>query len=563
MAGGKPLRRSDPTQLGRYTLLKRLGEGGMGSVYLAQAPEGLLVALKVIRRDLASDPDFRRRFRGEVTAVRRVPAFCTAEVLDADPEHDPPYLVVEFVDGPSLSDVVNDRGPLGDANVHGLAIGVATALTGIHGAGVIHRDLKPSNVLLALGSAKVIDFGIARLGDPMESTATDPNQLIGSIPYMAPERLDPKRVTALTAASDIFSWGAVVVYAATGRPPFGEGGVEAAARILTQPPDLTGVKGPLRELVERALAKEPGVRPSARALLDRLVSQEARGEAEQLIAAGQQLAVVDMASTTKVVAQPPIPDTEPLPPPRRARRVVVPLLASGLVLVTAAMVGALTGLIQPFGGVAKTSVSEPTLEASPSPSSQPSSQPSPRPSWTVFVRDPLTKAGPFWYDRDETVALQAKCALSGALVVTQTRLGTYRCTTHPDPLTDFAASVDVAVRTNDACGGIWFRFAANKGYLLMVCLDRYQLYEHAETLSVVRSAALPAPIALNTRFRVTIVAEGSALKFVHNGLELFSATRTTYASGRVVLGIVVPTGARPAPRYEVAFNDIEITTPHL
>ena len=553
----------------------------MGSVYLAEAPDGQLVALKVIRRDLASDPDFRRRFRSEVAAVRRVPAFCTAEVLDADPEHDPPYLVVEYVDGPSLSDVVHDRGPLSDANVHGLAIGVATALTGIHGAGVIHRDLKPSNVLLALGSAKVIDFGIARLDDPMESTATDPNRLIGTIPYMAPERLDPKRVPALTGAADVFSWGAVVAYAATGRPPFGEDGIEAAARILTQPPNLYGLRGSLRELVERALAKDPNARPTARALLDRLVSQEARGEAEQLIEAGQQQAVVTVpaAPTTIRLQAPPTVlstalSTAPLPRPRRERRAAVPLLAAGLVLLTAAMVGVLTGLIRPLDLVAQTpsSSSASTLETSPSLSTAapsptpevslpPSPQTSPQPSASVFARDPLTKPGVFWADRDETANLQAKCVVKDALVVTQTRLGTYRCPSIPDPVADFTASVDVTVRTNDACGGIWFRFAGNKGYLLMACRDRYQLYEHAESLDVVRSAALPAPVALNKRFRVTIVADGSNLKFVHNGADLFSTTRTTYTSGRIILGIAVPSGARPAPRYEVAFNNIEITTP--
>ncbi|HEY9484527.1 MAG TPA: serine/threonine-protein kinase, partial [Micromonosporaceae bacterium] len=187
---GTALRASDPVQLGPYKLLRRLGEGGMGSVYLAEAADHTTVALKVIRTDLAEEPEFRRRFRSEVIRAQQVPPFCTAEVLDADPDHETPYLVVEYVDGPSLSEVVTERGPLTQANLYGLAIGVATALTAIHGAGVIHRDLKPSNVLLAPGTPKVIDFGIARATEgPDGETRTD--QLMGTVAYMAPERLDP------------------------------------------------------------------------------------------------------------------------------------------------------------------------------------------------------------------------------------------------------------------------------------------------------------------------------------------------------------------------------------
>ena len=248
----------------------------MGSVYLAEAADHSTVALKVIRTDLAEEPEFRRRFRSEVIRAQQVPPFCTAEVLDADPDHDTPYLVVEYVDGPSLSEVVTERGPLTQANLYGLAIGVATALTAIHGAGVIHRDLKPSNVLLAPGTPKVIDFGIARATEgPDGETRTD--QLMGTVAYMAPERLDPAVDGTLTPAADIFAWGAVVTYAATGHVPFvGDTSPATAIAILTQKPNLDGVSEPLRALVRRALAKKPASRPTARELLDELLSNAPR-----------------------------------------------------------------------------------------------------------------------------------------------------------------------------------------------------------------------------------------------------------------------------------------------
>jgi eukaryotic-like serine/threonine-protein kinase len=268
----QPLLPSDPRQLGQYQLIGRLGEGGMGTVYLARSASGRTVAVKIIRPELAHDHEFRRRFRSEVERAQEVPPFCTAEVLDADPDHAQPYLVVEYVDGPSLASVVQDRGPLTSGNLHGLAIGVATALTAIHGAGVIHRDLKPSNVLLAPGSPKVIDFGIARAveaaGGP---TRTD--QMIGTVAYMAPERFDSGGGRTITPAADVFAWGAVVAYAGTGRTPFAaELPHLVAARILTQPPDLGGLAGPLRDLAEHALAKDPAARPTARELLDHLLA---------------------------------------------------------------------------------------------------------------------------------------------------------------------------------------------------------------------------------------------------------------------------------------------------
>ncbi|GLY08164.1 serine/threonine-protein kinase [Actinoplanes sp. NBRC 101535] len=264
----KPLRPQDPHVLGDYTMLGVLGEGGMGAVYLGRGPSERLVAVKIIRPEFAAQAEFRGRFRSEVNRARQVPSFCTAAVLDADPDHETPYLVVEYVDGPDLADVVAE-GLLTDGNLHSVAVGVATALVAIHGAGVIHRDLKPRNVLFSLGTPKVIDFGIARA---LESTSnhTRTDHMVGTLSYMAPERLDGLKVTP---AVDVFAWGVLITYAATGRTPFAADTPTATAmRILTGKPELGRLDGDLRALVEHALAKDPEDRPTAQEVLDRLLA---------------------------------------------------------------------------------------------------------------------------------------------------------------------------------------------------------------------------------------------------------------------------------------------------
>jgi serine/threonine protein kinase len=277
-----PLQPTDPRRLGAYTLLWRLGGGGMGVVYLGEAQDERLVAIKVIRPELADDPMFLARFRQEVEAASRVAGFCTARVIDADLEAGQPWFVTEYVDGPTLQQAVKRSGPLPDQSLATFALGVAEALDAIHEAGVIHRDLKPSNVLLARNAPKVIDFGIARARDAAQLTQT--GKLIGTVNWLAPEQLRSDRASPV---SDVFAWGGLIAFAGTGRPPFGAGPPEVVVhRILNEQADLDGLEGDLHALVEQALAKQPEQRPSARALLARLLGAGTR-KADAAVMASQ------------------------------------------------------------------------------------------------------------------------------------------------------------------------------------------------------------------------------------------------------------------------------------
>ncbi|WP_157250385.1 serine/threonine protein kinase [Nonomuraea typhae] len=252
--------------IGGYTLRRVLGRGGMGEVHLATGPTGELAAVKVIHPQLARDPAFRRRFGREVAAARRVARFCTAPLIDAGFDGETAYLVTEYVKGPDLAAAVREQGAFGGSNLEALAVGIATALSSIHGAGVVHRDLKPGNVLLSPLGPRVIDFGIAQLVD---SQSVVSQAILGTPAFMAPEQVRGEPVTPLM---DVFSWGGVIAFAGTGRLPFG-GGVphEVLYRIVNDGPNLDGLDERLRGLVEWAMAKDPARRPSAQQLLDALV----------------------------------------------------------------------------------------------------------------------------------------------------------------------------------------------------------------------------------------------------------------------------------------------------
>jgi hypothetical protein len=243
----------------------------MGTVFLAQSEAGRQVALKMIHPMLASDEQFRARFQHEASAARRVARFCTAQVLDVGADGDIPFMVTEYIDGPTLAAEVDASGTMHGSTLDGLALGVAAALNGIHSAGIVHRDLKPSNVMLSRVGPKVIDFGIARAwesaGPDMASITSI--GLMGTLPYMSPEQVDGGRVGP---ASDVFSWGGVVAFAAGGRPPFGQGSlIDVARRVINDEPDLAALDGVLRDIVASAMRRNPDQRPTARTLLLRLI----------------------------------------------------------------------------------------------------------------------------------------------------------------------------------------------------------------------------------------------------------------------------------------------------
>ena len=269
----RPLADSDPRQLGRFKVLGLLGEGGMGRVFFGRSPGGWAVAIKVIHAGLAADPAFQARFAHEVATARAVGGIYTASVVDADTAAERPWLAVEYVAGPSLSDAVTAGGPLPLPAVLRLGLGLAEALQAIHAAGVVHRDLKPSNVLLAADGPRVIDFGIARAAE--HSSLTRTGTILGSAGFMAPEQITGGETGP---AADVFALGAVLTFAATGQGPFGEGRTEALAyRVVYADPTLGGVPDPVREVVARCLAKDPRYRPAPGGIIAALAAIPAAG----------------------------------------------------------------------------------------------------------------------------------------------------------------------------------------------------------------------------------------------------------------------------------------------
>jgi hypothetical protein len=256
----------DPERIGPYRVLGRLGSGGMGRVFLGRSVSGRMLAIKVIRAELAEDPEFRARFGREVEAARRVSGVFTAPVVDADVDAPMPWLATAYVAGPSLAEAISSNGPFPAASVLALAAGLAEALSAIHAAGLVHRDLKPSNVLLAADGPRVIDFGISRAAEISAMTGT--GLIVGSPGFMSPEQAEGREVGP---PSDVFSLGALLTFAGTGQGPFGTGSAAALLyRVVHNLPSTEGLPEQVKLIAKRCMHKDPEQRPTPAQLLTEL-----------------------------------------------------------------------------------------------------------------------------------------------------------------------------------------------------------------------------------------------------------------------------------------------------
>ncbi len=291
-----------PRKIGPYRVIEKIGEGGMGVVYLGTDGEKRRVAIKVLGAAVAGDPSARQRLAREVETMRRVRNRYVAEVLDADVQGPAPYIVTRYVPGRTLEDTVRQDGPLRGMALDALAEGLAEALAAIHAAGVVHRDLKPGNVMLDAGQPVIIDFGIAHIPDSTRLTKT--GLVMGTPGYLAPEVIEG---SPSSGASDVHSWGATVAFAATGRQPFGSGTFQTIFfRVLEGKPDIAGIPPRLLPFVTAALSTGPQARPSARWLAGQLGMPRSGTEAPMAGMAGMAATRLDYPST-RTMAPPPVP----------------------------------------------------------------------------------------------------------------------------------------------------------------------------------------------------------------------------------------------------------------
>ncbi|MGC5011797.1 serine/threonine-protein kinase [Streptosporangium sp. DT93] len=338
----RPLRPGDPPRLGEYSLKGRLGEGGQGVVYLGESDGGERAAVKLLHVRFTGEAQARSRFARELAAARRVDAFCTARVLDADLDGETPYIASELIEGPSLREVVERDGPLSGEALDRLAVGTATALAAIHHAGIAHRDLKPDNVLLAADGPRVVDFGIAKI---IDESGTITTRAVGTPAYMAPEQIAGERVGF---PADVFAWGSTIAFTATGRAPFGSETIVATLnRVINHEADLSGLPGGLREIVAACLNKEQRLRPTSDALLRRLLGHPpGEGEAsEEEPAEGAQTATADLTGQGGRAGAGTAGRAGPAG--TRRRRTVIAGVAGGLAVlaVTGALLAARSGAL--------------------------------------------------------------------------------------------------------------------------------------------------------------------------------------------------------------------------
>ncbi|MEV0405374.1 protein kinase [Actinoallomurus sp. NPDC050550] len=322
----RSLQQGDPASVGPYQLIARLGEGGMGTVFLARSPGARLTALKLIKREYAADPEFRARFRREITAASRVSGLYTAPIQAADADALQPWFTAAYIPAPTLDEAVTAIGPLPEPAVRALGAGLAEALQAIHAAGLVHRDLKPGNILLAEDGPKIIDFGVAKAGDATQLTGT--GGMLGTLAYMAPEQIAGSKDVG--PAADVFSLGGVLVHAATGRKPFGERDEAALLyELMYGEPELHGVPGSLHALLAACLAKEPARRPR----LEDVLAKLAPADPQALLSPALREAVTAKETEAHQVASGPIAVPPPLPQVGVPRRRVLGLTAIGAVAV--------------------------------------------------------------------------------------------------------------------------------------------------------------------------------------------------------------------------------------
>ncbi|MEV0586999.1 protein kinase [Nonomuraea sp. NPDC050310] len=311
MSLASDLRPDDPQRIGAYELRGRLGQGGQGVVYLGEAPDGELVALKWLHPHLTDDAVAAERFAREVSVAQRVAPFCTAKVVATGVHNDRPYIASEFVEGRSLAQVVREEGPRSGSALQRLAIGTATALAAIHQAGIVHRDFSPANVLLASDGPRVIDFGIARA---LEGGPTITSTPMGTPAFMAPEQIMGSQVTP---AADMFSWASTIAFASAGTAPFYAESVPAVInRVLNAQPDLSTIDGDLRDLVAACLSKDPAHRPTAQQVIMRLLHNPGASLPEGAAAGGMAVPGVQAQSwATPAGPGGPFQPSGPVPPP--------------------------------------------------------------------------------------------------------------------------------------------------------------------------------------------------------------------------------------------------------
>lgn len=370
----EPLSAEDPPEIGGYRLLGRVGEGGMGVVYAAESG-AMTIAVKVIRAEYAADPEFRARFAREVTLLARVSGVSAVPVIAADTSANRPWLATPYITGPTLHDHVKAHGPLRGGALRALAVSVAEALAAMHRVGVVHRDLKPANVILSTDGPRVIDFGIARAMDATSITRT--HQLVGSPGWVSPEQY---RQGEVSAAGDVFNWGALVAFAATSRPPFGLGSPDVVGyRVVHEAPDLKGVPESLLPLVTRSLSKDPKTRPQSAELVGYITGTSA-GDPTQVTTRVVERDWVGIAAQLSTPSIPRIRDSR--------RRPAVALMGAAaavlsvLVIVGVAAAASTSGnnppsstAVAPTSGTSGPATDPPLYQSSPAASDSASSSP--------------------------------------------------------------------------------------------------------------------------------------------------------------------------------------------